>query len=79
MTMQYCFCFCFQVRVNNADEGMPDQYVPVRLIASSSTGGWLTREAYRYTGLSYSAIPHSTLLHFIISALITLCSSLKSR
>ena len=36
------------MRVNNADEGMPDQYVPVRLIASSSTGGWLTREAYRY-------------------------------
>ena len=50
--------------MNNADEGMPDQYVPVRLIASSSTGGWLTREAYRYTTLSYSAIPHSTLLYY---------------
>ena len=36
-----------KVRVNNADDGQPDQYIPVRLIASSSTGGWLTREAYR--------------------------------
>lgn len=36
-----------QVRVNNSDEGMSEQFIPVRLIASSSTGGWLTREAYR--------------------------------
>jgi acetyl-CoA carboxylase/biotin carboxylase 1 len=36
-----------KVRVNNSDEGKPEQFVPVRLIASSSTGGWLTREAYR--------------------------------
>lgn len=33
--------------MNNSDEGMPEQFIPVRLIASSSTGGWLTREAYR--------------------------------
>ena len=36
-----------KVRVTNADEGRPDEFIPVRLIASSSTGGWLTREAYR--------------------------------
>lgn len=36
-----------QVRVNDADNGSPEQFIPVRLIASSSTGGWLTREAYR--------------------------------
>ena len=33
-----------KVRVTNADEGKPAEYIPVRLIASSSTGGWLTRE-----------------------------------
>jgi len=31
-----------KIRVKGADD-----FVPVRLIASSSTGGWLTREAYR--------------------------------
>jgi acetyl-CoA carboxylase/biotin carboxylase 1 len=36
-----------KVRVTNSDEGKPDELIPVRLIASSSTGGWLTREAYR--------------------------------
>ena len=36
-----------KVRVTNADEGKPAEFIPVRLIASSSTGGWLTREAYR--------------------------------
>ena len=36
-----------KVRVTNADEGKPDEFIPVRLIASSSTGGWLTRESYR--------------------------------
>ena len=35
------------MRVTNADEGKPAEFIPVRLIASSSTGGWLTREAYR--------------------------------
>jgi acetyl-CoA carboxylase/biotin carboxylase 1 len=29
------------------DETKDGKYVPIRLIASSSTGGWLTREAYR--------------------------------
>ena len=36
-----------KVRVTNGDEGKPEELIPVRLIASSSTGGWLTREAYR--------------------------------
>ena len=33
-----------KMRVNDKKLG---GFVPVRLIASSSTGGWLTREAYR--------------------------------
>lgn len=33
-----------KVRVTNGDEGKPSEFIPVRLIASSSTGGWLTRE-----------------------------------
>ncbi len=44
-------------------------YVPVRLIASSSTGGWLTREAYReyldpVTGqtLNYCALDRNAML-----------------
>jgi acetyl-CoA carboxylase/biotin carboxylase 1 len=36
-----------KVRVLETDGTVPDQHIPVRLIASSSTGGWLTREAYR--------------------------------
>lgn len=35
-----------RVRDKNAKKGA-EEYIPVRLIASSSTGGWLTREAYR--------------------------------
>lgn len=35
-----------RVKDKTAKKGA-EEYIPVRLIASSSTGGWLTREAYR--------------------------------
>jgi acetyl-CoA carboxylase/biotin carboxylase 1 len=36
-----------RVRDKQAKKGSAEEFIPVRLIASSSTGGWLTREAYR--------------------------------
>eukprot|EP01033_Poteriospumella_lacustris_P003046 gene3046-2231_t len=35
-----------EVKLRVLDEKDPSRFVPIRLIASSSTGGWLTREAY---------------------------------
>jgi len=37
-----------EVKIRVKEDGdAGDKYAPIRLIASSSTGGWLTREAYR--------------------------------
>jgi acetyl-CoA carboxylase/biotin carboxylase 1 len=38
-----------EVKLRVLDDKSPGRYVPIRLIASSSTGGWLTREAYTET------------------------------
>eukprot|EP01040_Poterioochromonas_malhamensis_P001981 gene1983-2117_t len=36
-----------EVKTRVVDDHNPNQIIPIRLIASSSTGGWLTRETYR--------------------------------
>lgn len=38
-----------EVKLRVVDQNNPSLLTPIRLIASSSTGGWLTREAYRET------------------------------